>query len=63
MKDDTLGLVGKTIGEASSLIDQEEFSFRVVSRDGVARVCTRDYDTHRINLTMVEGKIISYTFG
>lgn len=58
-----LDIVGKTIGEAASVLDDAGFSYRVVERDGVVQIVTRDYDNNRVNLKMVEGKIAAYDVG
>lgn len=58
-----LDIIGKRLGEAASVIDEQGFSFRVVSRDGVARVATREVDTNRVNLTLVDGCVTAYNFG
>ena len=58
-----LDIIGKTLGEAATVMDDAEYSYRVVSRNGVARVVTCDFDMRRVNLTVVDGKITEYRFG
>ena len=64
MSDDKLGLIGKTIAEvATTLNDTGEYSYRITKRDGVPRVCTRDFDLHRVNLELESGRVVNYSFG
>ena len=64
MSEDKLGLIGKKLAEVAQILDPNgPYSYRIVERDGVPYVCTRDVDTHRINLRMAAGVVVSYDFG
>lgn len=55
-------LIGKSLGEVADILS-DEYSFRVVERDGVARVATRDFNYNRVNLRLAAGKVVGYTVG
>lgn len=63
MENDKLGLKGKTIGEVSEILDAIEHTFRVVERDGVGSRHTMDVVKTRVNLKLVDRKVVSYTLG
>lgn len=58
-----LDIIGKTIGEAASVMDAAGMSFRVVSRDGVPYLGIANHDVNRVNLVIVDKKITSFHFG
>lgn len=58
-----LPLEGKTLKDATALVEEAGGSVRVTRRDGVAYVVTCDYRTDRYNLYLVDGKVTGYTVG
>ena len=63
MTEQTLDLIGRTLGEAASILSEQDYSYRVVCRDGRYYACTRDVDNRRVNLTITDGKITDFGFG
>lgn len=58
-----LDIVGKALAEAASIIAEADMSFRIVMRDGKPFMKTADVRPGRVNLTLAEGKVTSYTIG
>lgn len=55
-------IIGKTLAEVADILDTS-VSFRVSSHDGVPMVFTRDYRPDRLNLRLIEGKVVDFTYG
>lgn len=58
-----LDIIGKKLGEAASVINEADMSFRVVERDGVHYAVTRDVRPGRVNLHLVDGVVTAYELG
>jgi hypothetical protein len=63
MENDKFGIVGKGIGEAADTLDAADHTYRVVERDGKRYMVTADHVPTRVNLTMRDKVVVSYTFG
>lgn len=48
-------VIGQTKASAMQILKDLGFSFRVTKEDGVAGICTRDYDPHRVNIEVQNG--------
>ena len=55
-------LIGKTLAEVSVIL-ADEYGFRVVKRDGIPQVATRDVREDRLNLELEDGKVVNYYYG
>jgi hypothetical protein len=53
--------IGLAEAEATALAEANGVPFRVVERDGMMLPTTRDYRPGRINATVAEGVVVSYT--
>ena len=56
-------LLGKTEAVAFELVQDHDYSPRVVRRDGVSRVITADLRLDRVNLVVVENLVVSWYVG
>lgn len=55
-------LIGKPLSEVADILG-DQFSFRVVERDGEPCVVTRDVKTDRVNLRLADRKVVGYSIG
>ena len=55
-------IIGKTLAEVADILDIS-VSFRVSSHDGVPMVVTRDHRPDRLNLRLVDGKVVDFNYG
>lgn len=55
--------VGLTEAEAENKVRDDGKEPRITGRDGKAFIVTRDYRTDRVNLVIVDGKVISAKLG
>jgi hypothetical protein len=55
--------VGLTEADAKKLAEFNGRRFRVAARDGVAMFLTRDIYPSRINVSLVDGKVVEVRFG
>lgn len=58
-----LNIIGLSLGAAAQALNDAGYSYRIVSRNGVPSVAPRNYDPSRVNLTLVNGTVITYDFG
>ncbi len=58
---DLPGIVGLTIKEAQKLASENNRLLRVVEEDGEMYMVTMDYSPGRINVSVIDGKVVSYT--
>lgn len=56
-------LIGRTEAEAYELIQDQEFIVRVVSRNGIPMVATRDFRNDRVNISVMHNVVVSWTVG
>lgn len=56
-------LVGLSLSEAQGKAGAAGYSTRIVSQDGDQRPVTMDYQSNRINLTVVNGKVTEANIG
>lgn len=56
-------LVGLRQGEAEARAQEAGYTTRIASVDGQPRPLTMDYSVSRINLELVDGKVVSVTVG
>jgi hypothetical protein len=58
-------IVGMHESELDSYIGipNNEYSYRVVERDGKSAIVTRDYRPNRINIKLENGKVVGFHFG
>lgn len=56
-------LIGLVESAAFEFVQEHGYSPRIVSRDGNPFVCTRDHRTDRVNLSIVDNKVIRWTIG
>lgn len=56
-------LKGLTLKEATDTCGEKGFTIRVVRKDDVPYVGTRDYRTDRINIQIVNNKVINAFYG
>lgn len=56
-------LIGMTEVDATSEAQRQNYTVRVVERDGESMVVTMDYSDRRINLTIVDGVVTRTTIG
>lgn len=56
-------VIGKGEKEAVSFLNGNGFSTRITCRDGNYFICTRDFRTDRINLTIEDGKVKEIKIG
>lgn len=54
--------IGMTVEEADSVAENmnPQVFIRVIKRNGMPLICTRDYNTSRVNVILEEGIIIDY---
>lgn len=58
-----LPLVGLTESEACAWLDSNDKKRRVISVDGVGRICADNWKADRVNLTLVDGRVTKATIG
>lgn len=51
-------LVGMTVRQAMDAVADDKMKIRLVEKSGQALVCTRDYRTDRLNVSVHDGKIV-----
>ncbi len=56
-------ILGLDKDEAVKLLDEAKVRYRVFSVEGKSEMLTCDYDTTRVNLNIVDGKVSSYNMG
>jgi beta-lactam-binding protein with PASTA domain len=52
-------VIGMSFREANAIATAEGFTVRKVAEDGVKFVITAEYDSKRINLDVMDGKVVS----
>lgn len=50
-------IIGKTKQEAFYILESNNIDYRVVSIDGSPLVCTKDFNSKRVNLKITNGHI------
>jgi len=61
---DIKNLIGMSEAEAEAGLKSEDgMSFRVRSKDGQEFMATMDYDEKRVNLDIIDGKVVNYSVG
>jgi hypothetical protein len=56
-------LTGEYLDAAIILIEEKGFHHRLVRINGKSLICTRDYRTDRVNLTVENNKVLSCYLG
>lgn len=56
-------LVGLSEEEACLKLEKIKIPFRITSRDYIPYLVTCDYRSERINISIKDGKILSYSYG
>jgi hypothetical protein len=56
---DQYGIVGRSVDEATKVLDAEGLTLRVVIEDGEALVVTDDFSTSRVNVEVAEGVVVA----
>lgn len=56
-------LIDKTLEEATNIITNNGYRLRIVKKDGVPFVITRDYRLDRINLELENDKVVKTSIG
>lgn len=56
-------LIGLVESAAFEFVQEHGFTPRIVARDGNHFICTQDYRTDRVNLTVVDNKVTRWTIG
>lgn len=51
-------LVGMTVRQAMDAVADDKMKIRLVEKSGQALVCTRDFRTDRLNVSVHDGKIV-----
>ena len=55
--------VGLTLEDAKTLAESKEMKFRITSKDGVPFIGTCDFWINRVNVGIVDNKVIHATLG
>jgi hypothetical protein len=56
-------LLGKTLEEAKTYLEESGFTWRIVSTDGSLQLLTCDFKYNRVNLTIENGYITGAKIG
>lgn len=63
MKFDLKTIIGKTKEEAEAILEKNKFECRIESEDGEPQGLSMDFNDSRVNLTLEDGKVTSYSVG
>lgn len=55
-------IVGKTTHDAQQALKKKGYSMRVSKLDGEAQMLTRDMNNHRVNVEVLNGKVVQVFF-
>jgi hypothetical protein len=53
-----MDLLGKSIEEAGRFVERSGYVIRMTRKNGQPLIITRDYRTNRINVAVIDGKIV-----
>jgi hypothetical protein len=56
---DQYGIVGRSVDEATKVLDAEGLTIRVVIEDGEALAVTEDFSTSRVNVEVADGVVVA----
>lgn len=56
-------LIGRTESEAFEMVQDHGFSPRIVARDRMSMIVTRDHRTDRVNLRISDNRVTSWYIG
>ena len=56
---DQYGIVGRSVDEATEVLDGQGLTLRVVIEDGEALAVTEDFSTSRVNVEVADGVVVA----
>lgn len=56
-------LIGKTLEEAEAILQPLDMHLRITYEDGVSQMCTCDYRTDRVDVSLAHNKITAAFIG